>query len=392
MNPIPLLRTLVLTASFLVGITPSLAEGPSPRAALLDIVEAMPNASTSMQALRPLVEKAKTSQLGDFDRGLYFEAIGDNATARKHFERAVAALDPNKPGKDAWCVAYRLLRIPDEKVDRASPAVREKLSLQRHLNIPLVPGDLEKTATTERIRTLWNELPEPAQAETGPLPRKLTLIQRAVALAGRWYAQDDTPALQPFNASARCWLRGANLKPLYPEAAKLGLVDFQMNLANDLAQSANPESWQEAVKWYQKVAQHAAPPLSVVATTGAARVSERLLQEGTAAPMAWKDIFAAYRAGSDAGHETSKVLYADALQRGLGGLEPDEAAAVRLYKSVLDQTGDKTYGNALTSFLYMVHAQSQLTALWRAGKIAFDAQEQKRYLTPAALMEAEKKP
>lgn len=387
-----MLRALLLTASLLAATSPSLAEGPSPRAALLDIVEAMPNPSTSMQALRPLVEKAPASQLGDFDRGLYFEAIGDDATARRHFERAVAALNPDKPGKDAWCVAYRLLRIPDKKVDRESPAVKEKLSLQRALNIPLVPGDLEKTATTERIRALWNELPEAAQAETGPLPRKLTTVQRAVALAGRWYAQDDTPALQPSNASARCWLRGANLKPLYPAAAKLGLVDFQMDLANDLAKATHPESWRQAVTWYQKVAQHAAPPLSVVAATSAARVSERLLQEGTAAPMAWKDILAAYRAGSDAGHETSKVLYADALQRDLGGLAPDEAEAIRLYKAVLDQTGDKAYGNMLTSFVYMVHAQSQLTALWRAGKLTFDAQAMKRYLTPTALAEAEKKP
>lgn len=189
--------------------------------------------------------------------------------------------------------------------------------------------------------------------------------------------------MQPFNASARCFLRGPNLQPLYPEAAKLGLPDYQMALANDLAGSQSPTSWLEAIKGLRQETQESAPPLSVIAATSAARVGERLLAaDHPSPPMKWPEILAAYRAGTEAGHEAALVLFADALQRGLGGLKPDEAQAVRLYKSLLDRSGGKTYGNTMTSLIYSVHAQSQLTAMWRVGKLEFNEAERRRYLTP----------
>jgi TPR repeat protein len=377
----PLFVTL-FAASLLVAV-PCHAE--TPRDKLLEIVEVMGNTLASEQALRPLIEKATDAQISDFDRGLYFDDIGDDKSARKYFERAVAALNPDAPGKDAWCVAYQLLRIPDDKADKNHPAVMEMLDLRRALNIPVTAGDLEKTATTARIRELWNELPEAAQAETGPLPKTLSLIERAVALAGRYYAQDDTPYFQPSNSSARCYLRGPNLKPFYVEAAKLGLVDFQLDVANDLAKTNSfPGFWQEAVKWYQQVARNGQPPLSVIAATGAARVSERLLSANTPhpPPMTWPEILAAYRAGMEAGHEAAWVLYADALQRGLGGQKPDEAEAVRLYKSLLDKKGN-FYGGLMT-IAFLVHAQEQLNTLWQAGKLELNEEEQRRYLTLGA--------
>lgn len=376
----PLFFTLFFSAT--VSALPVRAE--TTRDKLLEIVETMANTLASKQALRPIIEKATDAQISAFDRGLYFEDIGDDKTARSHFERAVGMLNPNTPGKDAWCVAYKLLRVPDAQVDKSHPVVKEMLNLRQALNIPLTTGDLEKTATTARIRELWNALPEAAQAETGPLPKNLSLIERAVALAARGYTQDNL-VTQPSQASARCWLRGPNLKPFYVEAAKLGLVDFQMDVANDLAKTNSfPGFWEEAVKWYRQVTKNAQPPLSVIAATGAARVSERLLSADTPhpRPMTWPQILAAYRAGMEAGHEASMVLYADALHHGLGGQKADEAEAVRLYKSMLDKK-DGFYGG-LTTIVFLVYAQEQLTALWRAGKIEFTEAEQRRYLTLGA--------
>ncbi len=375
-------RRIALTALILAGLVMTLsARAESTRDTLLEIVETMGNLPASMQALRPVIEKASDAEIGAFDRGLYFEEIGDPKAARKYYERAVTVLDPNTPGKDAWCVAYKLLRIPDDKVDPTHPEVKDALDRRRQLNIPVMAGDLEKNATTARIRELWNALPEAAQAETGPLPKKLSPIERAVALAGRGYAQDER-VTQPSQASARCWLRGANLKPFYVEAAKLGLVDFQLDVANDLAKTNSfPGFWEEAVKWYRQVAKNAQPPFSVIAATGAARVSERLLFADTPhpPPMAWPEILAAYRAGMEAGHEAALVLYADALLHGLGGLKADEAEAVRLYKSLLDQEDGFYFG--LTTLVLLAYAQEQLTALWRAGKIEITEAEQRRYLT-----------
>lgn len=371
--------TLVALLSVWLAALPAHAE--TTRDKLLEIVETMANTLASKQALRPIIEKASDAQISAFDRGLYFEEIGDGKAARRYYERAVAALDQNAPGKDAWCVAYKLLRIPDDKADKNHPAVKEMLDLRKALNIPLTAGDLEKTATTARIRELWNALPEAAQAETGPLPNNLSLIERAVALAGRSYNQDDTPFFQPINASARCWLRGPNLKPFYAAAAQLDLPDFQMDLANELAKAKFPGLWQDAVAWYRRVAENAQPPLSVIAATGAARVGERLLSADTPhpPPMSWPEILAAYRAGMAAGHEAAHVLYADALQRGLGGLKADEAEAVRLYKALIDKQGG-FYGG-LTTLIFMVYAQEQLTELWKAGKLELNAAEQQRYLT-----------
>jgi len=369
---------LILLFAATLAALPAHAE--TTRDKLLEIVEPMGHSFASKQALRPIIEKATDAQISALDRGLYFEDIGDDKAARRYYERAVAALDTNSPGKDAWCVAYKLLRIPDDKADKNHPAVKEKLDLQKALNIPVTAGDLEKTATTARIRELWSDLPEAAQAETGPLPNNLSLIERAVALAGRGYNQDET-ALQPFNASARCWMRGPNLKPFYAEAAQLGLPDFQMNLANELAKARFPGFWQDAVAWYRRVAENAQPPLSVMAATGAARVGERLLSVDAPhpPPMSWPEILAAYRAGMAAGHEAAHVLYADALQRGLGGLKADEAEAVRLYKALLDQKDD-FYGG-ITTIIFMIYAQEQLTELWKAGKLELNAAEQQRYLT-----------
>lgn len=388
-------RWITLACLVLVGMMRVLpAHAETTRDKLLEIVETMPNTLASKQALRPIIEKASDAQISAFDRGLYFEEIGDGKAARRYYERAVAALNPDTPGKDAWCVAYKLLRIPDDKADKNHPAVKEMLDLRKALNIPVTAGDLEKTATTTRIRELWSDLPEAAQAETGPLPKNLSLIDRAVALAGRSYNQDDTPFFQPSNASARCWLRGPNLKPFYVEAAKLGLVDFQLDVANDLAKTTSfPGFWEEAVKWYRQVAKNAQSPMSVIAATGAARVSERLLSADTPhpRPMTWPEILATYRAGMEAGHEASLVLYADALQRGLGGLKADEVEAVRLYKSMLDKK-DGFYGG-LTTLVFMVYAQEQLTELWKAGKLELSEAEQQRYLTlkarPAAAMRRE---
>lgn len=372
----------LLTLFFAATIAAMPARAETTRDKLLEIVEPMGHTLASKQALRPIIEKATDAQISAFDRGLYFEEIGDHKAAQRYYERAVAALDPNAPGKDAWCVAYKLLRIPDDKTDKNQPAVKEMLDLRKALNTPVTAGDLEKTATTYRIRELWNALPEAAQAEAGPLPKNLSLIERAVALAGRSYAQDDTPFFQPSNASARCMLLGPNLKPFYVEAAKLGLVDFQLDVANDLAKTNSfPGFWEEAVKWYRQVAKNAQSPLSVIAATGAARVSERLLSADTPhpRPMSWPEILATYRAGMEAGHEASLVLYADALQRGLGELKADEAEAIRLYKSVLDKK-DGFYGG-LTTIVFMVYAQEQLTELWKAGKLDLSEAEQQRYLT-----------
>jgi TPR repeat protein len=376
-------RRFALTALILAGLVMTLsARAETTRNKLLEFVETMGGHTTaSKQALRPVIEKASDAKIGAFDRGLYFEDIGDPKAARKYYERAATLLDPNTPGKDAWCVAYQLLRIPDDKVDQTHPAVKDMLDLRQQLNIPVMAGDLEKTATTARIRDLWNALPEAAQAESGPLPKELSLIERAVALAGRGYAQDER-VRQPSQASALCWVRGPNLKPFYVEAAKLGLADFQLDVANDLAKTNSfPGFWEEAVKWYRQVAKNAQPPLSVIAATGAARVSERLLSADTPhpRPMAWPEILAAYRAGMEAGHEAALVLYADALQRGLGGLKADEAEAVRLYKSLLDQK-DGLYGG-LTTIVFWVYAQEKLTALWRAEKLEFTEAEERRYLT-----------
>lgn len=385
-------RWITLACLVLVGMMRVLpAHAETTRDKLLEIVETMANTPASKQALRPIIEKATDAQISAFDRGLYFEEIGDGKAARRYYERAVAALDPNAPGKDAWCVAYKLLRIPDDKADKNHPAVKEMLDLRKAFNIPVTAGDLEKTATTTRIRELWSDLPEAAQAETGPLPKNLSLIERAVALAARGYAQDDL-VTQPSQASARCWLRGPNLKPFYVEAAKLGLVDFQLDVANDLAKTNSfPGFWEEAVKWYRQVAKNAQPPLSIIAATGAARVSERLLSADTPhpRPMTWPEILATYRAGMEVGHEASLVLYADALQRGLGGLKADEVEAVRLYKSVLDKK-DGFYGG-LTTLVFMVYAQEQLTALWRTGKLELTEAEQQRYLTLGAKLNAPKK-
>lgn len=372
-----LLSALVIACTAMT--TPAGAE--TPRDTLLDIVEIMGNSAASKKALRPVIEKAKPEQISLFDRGLYFDDIGDPKSARKYYERALAALDPNTPGNDAWCVAYKLLRIPDDQVDQSEPVVKEMLDLRRQLKIPLTTGDLEKTATTARIRALWNALPEAAQAESGPLPKKLSQTERAVALAGRGFNQDER-VTQPSQASARCWLRGPNLKPFYVEAAKLGLADFQLDLANDLAQTKSfPAFWDEAVKWYRQAAKSDQSRLSVIAATSAARVSERLLSAETPhpRPMDWPEILTAYRAGMDAGHEAAHVLYADALQRGLGGLKSDEAEAVRLYKSVLDKR-DGVYGG-ITTMVYLIHAQEQITRLWQAGKIQLNETEQQRYLT-----------
>jgi TPR repeat protein len=376
-------RRFAITALILAGLVMTLsARAETTRNKLLEFVETMGGHTTaSKQALRPVIEKASDAKIGAFDRGLYFEDIGDPKAARKYYERAATLLDPNTPGKDAWCVAYQLLRIPDDKVDQTHPAVKDMLDLRQQLNIPVMAGDLEKTATTARIRDLWNALPEAAQAESGPLPKELSLIERAVALAGRGYAQDER-VRQPSQASALCWVRGPNLKPFYVEAAKLGLADFQLDVANDLAKTNSfPGFWEEAVKWYRQVAKNAQPPLSVIAATGAARVSERLLSADTPhpRPMAWPEILAAYRAGMEAGHEAALVLYADALQRGLGGLKADEAEAVRLYKSLLDQK-DGLYGG-LTTIVFWVYAQEKLTALWRAEKLEFTEAEERRYLT-----------
>lgn len=378
-------QRIAFIALILAGIVMTMsARAETTRDKLLEVVETMGNTPASKQALRPVIEKATDAEISAFDRGLYFEEIGDHNAARKHYERTVAALDSNTPGKDAWCVAYKLVRISDDKVDQTTPAVKEMLDLRKALNIPVTAGDLEKTATTARIRELWSDLPETAQAETGPLPKTLSLIERAVALAARGYAQDER-VTQPSQASAHCWLRGPNLKPFYVEAAKLGLVDFQLDVANDLAKTNSfPGFWEEAVKWYRQVADNAQPPLSVIAATGAARVSERLLSVDTLhpPPMAWREILTAYRTGMEAGHEAAWVLYADALQRGLGGLKPDQAEAIRLYKSLLDKRGG-FYGG-LTTLVFMVYAQEQLTALWRAGKLELNEEEQRRYLTLGA--------
>lgn len=385
------MKSRFFTLLFAATVAALPAHAETTRDKLLEIVETMANTLASKQSLRPIIEKASDAQISAFDRGLYFEEIGDGKAARRYYERAVAALDQIAPGKDAWCVAYKLLRIPDDKADKNHPAVKEMLDLRKVLNIPVTAGDLEKTATTARIRELWSDLPEAAQAETGPLPKNLSLIERAVALAARGYAQDELVS-QPSQASARCWLRGPNLKPFYVEAAKLGLVDFQLDVANDLAKTNSfPGFWEEAVKWYRQVAKNTQPPMSVIAATGAARVSERLLSADTPhpRPMTWSEILATYRAGMEAGHEASLVLYADALQRGLGGLKADEAEAVRLYKSVLDQK-DGFYGG-LTTLVFMVYAQEQLTALWRAGRLELTEAEQQRYLTLGAKLNAPKK-
>ena len=377
------MKYLSFTFLFAATVAAMPAHAETTRDKLLEIVETMPNTLASKQALRPIIEKASDAQISAFNRGLYFEEIGDGKAARRYYERSVAALNPDTPGKDAWCVAYKLLRIPDDKADQTHPAVKEMLDLRKALNIPVTAGDLENTATTARIRNLWNALPEAAQAETGPLPKKLSLIERAVALAGRGYAQTEN-ITQPSQASARCWLRGPNLKPFYVEAAKLGLVDFQYDVANDLASAKFPGFWLEAVKWYRQVAANAAPPLSVIAATGAARVSERLdslVDAPQKSPMTWPEILASYRAGMEAGHEASLVLYADALQRGLvTGQKADEVEAVRLYKSLLDRKGN-TYGSVPNALLYWVYAQEKLTALWRAEKLELTEEEQRRYLT-----------
>lgn len=70
--------------------------------------------------------------------------------------------------------------------------------------------------------------------------------------------------------------------------------------------------------------------------------------------MAWPEILATYRAGMATGLEAAWVLYADTLQRGLGWLKPDEAEAIRLYKSLLDKKGN-FYGG-LTTMVFLVYA------------------------------------
>lgn len=385
------MRSFQMLFALMLFASPAIAEAPSPRATLLEVVEMMGNTKACKQALRPLIEQTGKAQMSELDKGLYFEEIGDDQTARKYYERAVMALNPVAPGQDAWCVAYKLVRIPDAQVNQDHPVVKKMLELRRQLNIPVTEGDLEKSATTERISEIWDALPKSAKAESGPLPKKLSLIERAVALAGRAYAQDDQVA-KPSQASARCWIRAANLKPFYVEAAKRGLVDFQLDVANDLAKAEFPGFWEEAVKWYRLAAANGTRPLSVIAATGAARTSERLLSADTPhpPPMTWQEILAAYQAGMKAGHEAAHVLYADALQRGIGGLTADEAEAVRLYKAVIDKT-DGFYGG-LTTMVYLVHAQSQLTALWQAGKLELNEAEQRRYLTISARLSPSKQP
>jgi TPR repeat protein len=216
------------------------------------------------------------------------------------------------------------------------------------------------------------------------LPKTLTLLERAVALAVRGFNQDESVS-QLSHASARCFLKGPNLKPLYLEGARLDLADVQFALANDLAKTtAFPGFWHEAVKMYRHVAATATPPLSVIAATSAARVSERLLTADTThpSPMDWPEILATYRAGMAAGHEAALALYADALQQGLGGLSPDTAEAVRLYKALLDKN-DGLFGG-LMAIAFMVHAQEQITTLWRAGKLELNEAEQRRYLLSSA--------
>ncbi|GAB1394872.1 hypothetical protein MASR1M60_30360 [Rhodocyclaceae bacterium] len=380
-------RWFVLAAfacNALAAPVPEADAPPTSRTRLLELVEPMFISLESKRALRPALERASHQQIDDFDRGLYYADIGEADTARRHFEAAAAALAVENPGENAWCIGYRLLRIPDDKADPRDPAVKEMLELRKTLNIPVTAGDLEKTATTSYLQDLWSALPDTAKAKSGPLPATLSPQERTVALAGRGFMQDDN-VQYPIQASNRCYLRGPNLKPIYPAGAQLGLADVQFALSNDLAKTKSfPAFWHDAAKLYRHVADTAQPPLSVIAATGAARISERLMAEDAThpPPLDWPAILAAYRAGMEAGHEASMALYANAVHLGLGGLKPDEAEAIRLYKSLLDKK-DGLYGGLMT-IAFMVYAQEQLTALWRAGKLQLDEEEQRRYLTIGA--------
>lgn len=377
------------TAAFVVASLP--AQGETPRVSLLEIQDAFGHSLESKRALRPLIEKATPLQLGDLDRGLYFEDLGETALARRAFDNAAAQLNEATPGPDAWCIAYKLLRIPDVQVDHNEPSVREMLALRQQLNIPLTDGDLEKRATTTRLLNRWQALPKDAQAENGPLPKKLKPIDRAVALAVRGYHQDDTVA-QTAHASARCYLRSANLKPFYGEGAKLGLPDFTYSLANDLAKTSFTPFWETAGQLYAHVAAQAEPPLSVFAGTALARLSERLMASDSKfpPPLTWPEILEHYRQGMAAGYEIAWVLYANAVHQGLGGLAADEAEAVRLYKAMLDRQDAKFYG--FMSIVGYIYAQEELTALWQAGKLPMSEAEQGRYLTLKARLPAADKP
>lgn len=162
----------MLAALLPIGLPIAQADTATPRAALLDIVESFPVSPASLRAIRSLVEQAPSAQIGELDRGLYFEAIGDDKVARRHYERAAAALNSDKPGKDTWCIAYRLLRVPDELADRTHPAVKERFERHRRLDIPVIAGDLEKVATTARIQELWNALPPSGPVRNRPVARE----------------------------------------------------------------------------------------------------------------------------------------------------------------------------------------------------------------------------